>query len=79
MPKLSPTPAPVIDPPPPAAADTSAGRAVVLVMPPGYTPGEYAETARAIAQHVTNWPTPAPQLAAILAAAVLQWARAQPD
>lgn len=79
MPKNT-QPAP-IDPPPPAAPDTSAGRAVVVVIPPGpYSPQEYAETARAIAQYVANWPTPAPQLTAAFSIALLQWARAQqPD
>lgn len=72
-------PAP-IDPPPPAAPDTSAGRAVIVVIPPGpYSPQEYAEMAHTIAQHVANWPTPAPQLAQALADAVRQWARAQQE
>ena len=77
----NPQPAPAIDPPPPAAPDTSAGRAVIVVIPPGpYSPQEYAEMARTIAREFAHWPTPAPQLTAALADAVLQWARAQqPD
>lgn len=75
--------APYYPPPPPSlpVPEGSAGRAVVVVIPSGpYSPQEYAEMARTIAREFAHWPTPAPQLTAALAAAVLQWARAQqPD
>lgn len=77
MPRNIQTPAPTFDPPPLAAPDPSAGRAIVIVLPATYPADQYAESAAAIAQHCANWPTPAPQLAALFAEAIRAWARAQ--
>lgn len=77
MPKLT-QPAPIVDAPPPAAPDTSAGRAVIVVIPPGpYSPADYADAAAAIAREFQYHPTPAPQLAEALRRAVAAWADAQ--